>query len=195
MTKKNFNHATRIKSWQTLHRKTIFKDHFKHLEALSCQLPDGREFSPYYIDHYPDWVNVVALTPQKEFILVKQYRHAYGEITIETAAGTLDPEETDPLPAARRELYEETGYVPGNICKLDALAPNPALQNNLVHIYLATDCKNTGSQHLDTHEIIEVVLIKYQDIYQAIQDGMFKHALALVAILMALLHIEGIRGS
>ena len=43
--------SKRIQSWRTLKRETIIKDGFKHLEALRCQLPDGREFSPYYVDH------------------------------------------------------------------------------------------------------------------------------------------------
>jgi ADP-ribose pyrophosphatase len=178
-----------LQAWRTVEQEIVFSESFKRLEVQRCLLPNGLEFPRYYIDRYPDWVNVVALTPQKEFILVRQYRHAYGKITLETAAGTLNREETDPVPAARRELLEETGYEPGEMISLGSLSPNPALQDNMVHIYLATDCTFTGSQHLDRHEEIEVVLIPSADIHRAIRENLFEHALALVAILLALNHL------
>jgi len=173
-------------SWHTVHREIIIKDDFKHVEIQRCRLPNGEEFPKYYIDRYQDWVNVVALTPENDFIFVKQYRHAFGQVTLETPAGTLDPGENDPFTGAQRELVEETGYVPGTMIKLGSLAPNPAIQDNLVHIFLATNCIKKGRQQLDLHESIEVILIKQQDIYREIARGTFVHALALVAILMAL---------
>jgi ADP-ribose pyrophosphatase len=56
-----------------------------------------------------DWVNVVALTPEKKLLTVCQYRFGVGRITVEIPAGLLEPGET-PEQAARRELEEETGY-------------------------------------------------------------------------------------
>lgn len=173
-----------IQPWETISSKILYRDSFKHLEVQECRLPNGKKFPRYYVDRYYDWVNVVALTPEGQFIFVRQYRHAFGEVTLETAAGTLDPGETDPDLAAQRELIEETGYHPETIRKLGELAPNPALQDNLLHIYLAEGCIRRSSQALDTHETIEVVLMSESGVLSEIDKGTFKHALALVALLM-----------
>lgn len=193
MTSQHEENKKTIRPWRTIARETIFRDGFKNIESLRCQLPNGLVFPHYYVDHYHDWVNVVALTETDQFIFVRQYRHAFGEITVETAAGTMDAGEEDPESAARRELLEETGYIPGTMRKLGALAPNPALQDNLVHIFLATQCRSSGPQRLDRHEDIEVVLIERTCIEEEINRGLFNHALALVAVLMALRTLQSER--
>jgi len=182
--------ADPIQPWETLTSRVVFQDSFKHLEVQKCRLPNGTILSNYYVDRYHDWVNVVALTPDRKFIFVRQYRHALGEITIETAAGTLDPGEDNPDEAAKRELLEETGFHPGTMHKLGELAPNPALQDNLVHIYLAENCVNSGKQKLDPHEIIDVVLMTAAEVREGIIKGTFKHALGLVAILLYFQSLE-----
>ena len=58
---------------------------------------------------YPDWVDVIALTAERNVVLVDQYRHAVGQIRTEFPAGVVDAAET-PLAAIKRELLEETGY-------------------------------------------------------------------------------------
>src|SRR5215469_6163318 len=64
---------------------------------------------PYYRLAGPDGAICLPLTQSGEIVLVRQYRPAIGQMTIEIPAGSIDPGET-PESAALREVMEETGY-------------------------------------------------------------------------------------
>ena len=76
----------------------------------------------------PNWVNVVALTPDEEVVFVRQYRHGTGQITLELPGGMVDPGE-DFKQAGLRELKEETGYSGHETTLLGVVDPNPAFMN------------------------------------------------------------------
>jgi ADP-ribose pyrophosphatase len=108
----------------------------------------------------PDWVNILALTPTNEILLVRQFRFGSGHITTEIPAGLVDPGET-PLQAAKRELKEETGYTSSKWSDLGSVDPNPAFLNNRCHHFLAEDIIKTGEPDLDEGEDIEVELMDF----------------------------------
>ena len=66
----------------------------------------GRSSDPFFVAEKSDWVNVVALTPAEELVLVRQYRHGLGRMVLEVPGGCIDPQDTSPEDAARRELLE-----------------------------------------------------------------------------------------
>lgn len=86
-------------------RRTVFSTPW--FQVVS-KLIEG-DSHPYYALSLPDYVCVVALTNARRLVLVRQYRPAVEELTLELPAGHVDPGET-PEHAARRELLEETGY-------------------------------------------------------------------------------------
>lgn len=59
---------------------------------------------------------IARLMPERRIVLVRQFRPPTGKYVIEAPAGLIDPGET-PEAAARRELFEETGYT-GELVKL-----------------------------------------------------------------------------
>ena len=63
----------------------------------------------YYVMHLADAVNVIALTPDRRVVLVRQFRAGSDSDSLETPGGLLEPGE-DPRAAGARELLEETGY-------------------------------------------------------------------------------------
>lgn len=100
----------------------------------------------FFVIENPDWVNVIALTKERQVLLIEQYRHGTEEVTIEIPGGMVDKGE-DPGTAALRELVEETGYTPNTLIALGRSRPNPAIQNNWLYHFLAVDCaKNDGSR-------------------------------------------------
>ena len=128
-----------------------------------------------------DWVNVVALTPSGQSVMIRQYRFGVGYTTLETPGGMVDPGENS-LQAAKRELMEETGYSAQQWQYLGAVEPNPAFHNHLCHHWLATDVELVGTQQQGAGENIDVELMSVEEIRQATQQGELKHALALSAL-------------
>ena len=140
----------------------------------------GREHEFYVIESSP-WVNIIPLTADGRVVCVRQYRHGTREVTLEVPGGMVDPEDGSPRAAARREMREETGYDSDRLIDLGSVAPNPAIQNNRCHTYLALDARPAGHQRLDGAEEIEVVLIDPADVPGYIADGTISHALVVVA--------------
>ena len=127
-----------------------------------------------------DWINVVAVTEEGKFVMVKQHRLGTGEITVETAGGLIEKGE-DPADTALRELAEETGYKPGKMFLLKKLASNPAIMNNHIYFYLALGCTKVQDQDLDGVEDIEIALYSRGEIMEMLSSGVIDHSYVVTA--------------
>ena len=156
---------------------------FKVREDLSRRLSDNAE-STFFVIESPDWVNVFALTTDREVVLIEQFRHGTGSLIAEIPGGMVDEGE-EPKTAAIRELAEETGYVAGRIMKIGESFPNPAIQNNKIHHFLALDCKKTGDAAFDDHESIATRLIPLHEVEDLVHNGTITHSLAVTALYYA----------
>jgi len=130
----------------------------------------------------PDWVNVVAFTGQGELLLVEQFRHGIDASTLEVIGGVCNAGE-DPALTGRRELLEETGHAPGQWVDLGSCAPNPAVQSNRCHFYLATDCARVAELDLDPSEELRVWAAPWAEAEQMLRAGVLDHALVMAAFL------------
>ena len=127
------------------------------------------------------WTNIVAITPEDEFVMVKQDRFGTARVTTEIPGGVVDPGE-DPLHAAQRELREETGYTSDDWSLLGSVEPNPAFHDNLCHHFLARDVRRTHELALDAGEDIRVTLLGRDALTEAIASGSINHSLVLTAL-------------
>src|SRR6201996_7621465 len=96
-------------SWKTCSSTYLHKGPWATLRSDKCEMPDGRIVDTYYVLEYPNWVNAVAITEEGKVLMVRQYRHAAGIVSLEIPGGVIDGDEA-PEAAMRRELLEETGY-------------------------------------------------------------------------------------
>jgi 8-oxo-dGTP pyrophosphatase MutT (NUDIX family) len=119
-----------------------------------------------------DWVNVIALTPDDRVVLIRQFRVGTNTVCIEIPGGMVDP---------ARELEEETGYRAKTWRRLGKVAPNPAIQNNYLHSFLALDATPSGTQRLDSNEVVSVETATLSEIRTMIRDGRIDHALVIGA--------------
>ena len=134
----------------------------------------------FSIIHSVDWVNIIALTPADEVVLIRQFRAGSSSIVLEIPGGMVDPGE-DALTAAKRELEEETGYTAETWRPLGASLPNPAIQGNRLHSFLALDAKPTRPQRFDSSEVIELSTAPLSDVRAMLRDGRIDHALVIAA--------------
>jgi len=127
-----------------------------------------------------DWTNVIAVTEEREVVLIRQYRHGTEEVTLEIPGGAVDPGETH-AEAAARELLEETGFAAAHWSELGRVHPNPALQNNVCSTWLAEDAFRAQQPTLDEGEAIEVKTVPLTEIKNLIARGEITHALVVAA--------------
>ncbi|MBD3844884.1 NUDIX hydrolase [Bosea sp. SSUT16] len=173
--------------WQRLSSETIIKDRWIDLRADECRTPNGQEISPYYVLNYPDWVHVVAITQSDELVLVRQYRHGAQDVFLELPAGTVDANDSSPEVSARRELEEETGYQAAELLLISSLFPNPAIQSNRVHTYLAIGVQPTGTRKLDAgEEGMTVHLLPVREALANLQGGILPQSLHVASLMLAL---------
>ena len=140
---------------------------------------EGRS-SVFTLEH-PDWCNVVALTDAGEIVLVRQLRFGTRAMSLELPGGMLEPGE-DPAAGARRELREETGYEPASIDPLIVTHPNPSLQGNRIHSFVARGARVLHATQFDEHEECETVLVPAERIERMLDEGEMTHALDHAAL-------------
>lgn len=93
--------------------------------------------APYYVLEYPDWVQVVAIDAAGRLLMIEQYRHGLGVISLELPGGGEEASDADPIAAGQRELKEEPGCTAKTWRLIASLSPNPASHSNRCHILLA----------------------------------------------------------
>jgi 8-oxo-dGTP pyrophosphatase MutT (NUDIX family) len=127
-----------------------------------------------------DWVNVIALTAEQQVVLVRQFRAGTASVCLEIPGGMVDAGE-EAAAAAARELFEETGYRAASWQRLGAVAPNPAIFGNQLHIFLAEGAYRAGAAEPEGSEVIDVELLPLSEVWRAIREGVIEHALVVAA--------------
>ena len=165
-----------------LSSEEIFDGVAIHLFRDEILLPNGNKGVREVIRH-PGAVCVIPVTEDGEVIFVNQFRYAFNKVTLEVPAGKLEKGE-DPLEAAMRELSEETGLSARNVVYLGELYTTPALIDEVIHMYLATDLVE-GEQHLDEDEFINTLKMPLSEAVEKVMNGEIKDAKTQTILLKA----------
>ena len=165
-----------IESEKTILRYPIFSLH----EMKSSSAQDPYKKGTFVALHCPNWVNVIAITPDERIVFVEQYRHGIRDITWEIPGGLCDGEE-DPLQTGLRELSEETGYVGEDAEVIGVVQPNPAYQNNICHTIVVHNARCQKEQRLDEHEEIRILTYSLAEVESLIAQGMIQNAMVVSA--------------
>ena len=175
-----------LKKWKILQSNLVFNNQWFKIRQDAIELPNGNIIDNFFVLVRPDIALIFPVTLDKEIVFVRQYRHATGEILLELPAGSFNPEIEDPETAARRELVEETGYIPTEMIKLGTIYDNPIKDTNQIHIFLAKDVTIRGKQQLDLTEEIELELIPVSQVMNKITAGEIRVSGSIAAIVLGL---------
>ena len=163
-------------SVKTISSEYISRHQYFTARKDSYQTETGKIVDPYFVVELPMAAAVMAITEDKDVVMVKQYRHPVGESMLELPGGFIEAGE-DPELAIRRELLEETGYSCKNIHLLGKTALNPGVLNNYTFMFLALGAVKTAPQQLDANEEIEIILKPIDELRQMLMNNEIKQSL------------------
>ena len=163
--------------------ETVFQGILIQVSHMQVKLPNGGA-SLREVVHHNGGVGVVPVDAEGNVTLVRQYRIAIDQITLEIPAGKLDTADEDPLLAAHRELEEETGLRAGRMIPLTATIPTPGYCNERLSLYLATGLSQHQA-HLDPDEFLRVVKMPLAEAIRRVMRGELCDAKSALALLMA----------
>ena len=167
--------------WEILSRVEPFSCPIFSLEKKRCRHPVRKREGDFYTIRTAEWVNVVAVTPERKIVLVRQYRFGIEDLSLEVPGGVVDLGE-EPLAAGIRELREETGFVGGRARVIGKVHPNPAIQSNMCHIVLVEEAVQSAETDWDANEELSVLVESMDEVYRKMEVGEITHALALNAL-------------
>ena len=166
-----------IKKWKVLASEYLFKEPWFTVRREKVELPNGSVIPSYYVLDYPEWVCVIAVTREGKLLMERQYRHGLGRVSYELCAGVVDPEDATCMDAAKRELWEETGYGNGHWQQWMIISPNPGTHSNLTWCFLATDVEKISAPHLEATEDIAVELLDVEEVEHLLQENAMPQAM------------------
>ena len=172
--------------WKTLFSEYLFNDRWFKVRRERCETPGGKIVDPYYVYDFATWVGALPVTEEGKIIMIRQYRHALGEVCIEIPGGCVDDTDASNEAAIRRELLEETGYTFSQVDYLGKISPNPSTNSNYLHMFLARGGKKTSQQQLDENEEIEVIEMTMDELKHLLRTNQLLQSMHVSCILYGL---------
>ena len=171
-----------LKPWKKI-RSTPIGDFriFKLRSDVKISPRTGQEHD-FYVLESVNWVNVVAVTPDQQLVMVEQYRHGSNTVELEIPGGMMDAGETDPVTTAVRELREETGYEGEKARVLGRIWSNPAILSNITYTVLVENCRLKHDVDWDHGEDLATELVPVAEIPKLVADEKIGHSLVVVAL-------------
>jgi ADP-ribose pyrophosphatase len=179
-----------IRPWEIISSEIVFDHAWYKVRRDEVLLPDGHRMDDYFVRVGPEVVLVFPVTREQEVVMVRQYKHGAQEILLELPGGFFHAHEEDPATAALRELQEETGYVCGKLTRLDSMSDNPTKDTHRIHLFIAEDLRQEGSQNLDISEDIEVLHIPLSTITEQVLQGKIRVSGSVALIFLGLSFLE-----
>jgi len=170
-----------MNKWDIRSKNKVFENRIFTINDKNCLHPvKGVEWDFSVIDTF-NWINVIALTEDDRFVLVKQHRLGSNEISIETPGGVIEDGE-DPVDCALREFREETGHLGKSIHPLKSLWVNPAIMSNRISFFFIDGCEKNSCQDLDETEDIEVITPDLDELLGMMRSGVINHSLVMTGL-------------
>ncbi len=174
-------HTDKIQSWQKLEDREVVDCRVFRVIKRRLYHPGRKKEGEFFIIGSTPWVNVLALTEDRQVVLVRQFRYGTEQLSLEPPGGMFEEGES-PVEAGLRELYEETGYQGEHARIIGSVNPNPAILNNTCYFVLVENARLVGNTEWDEHEEMETVTVPWQEAVAMAGRGEITHSLAVCAL-------------
>ncbi len=144
--------------------------------------PRTQQEHDFFVIDCVNWVNVIAVTPDQQLVMIEQYRHGSNTVELEIPGGMIDAHDPSPEAAGLRELREETGYEGRNPHRLGEVFPNPAIMSNTCYTVMVEQCQCLHPVEFDHGEDLVTRLVPLAELPQLVADGTIRHSLVVVAV-------------
>lgn len=181
-----------MRPWRVVESRILLDRTWLRVHAQRIALPTGAEIDEFHLIEGPSWAAALAVTAEGNVVVVEQYRHGVGALSLELPAGVFERGEPAEE-AARRELREEAGYEADAWDPLIVVSPEPARGTSRGHFFIARGARRVGEQRLDATEDITVREMTPAEVVAAALVGRVVHGAHVAAILAA--HVRGWLGA
>ncbi len=157
----------------------IFDGKILNVRCDDVRTPSGHIATREVVEHKPA-VGMIAFTENKTVLLVRQYRYAVHEETLEICAGLIEKGE-DPSQAAEREMQEELNVKADRLYRIGEFYASPGFCTELFTLYLAEGLTKSSLPQ-DEDENVSVLEIKLSDIPELIRAGKIRDSKTFAAL-------------
>jgi 8-oxo-dGTP pyrophosphatase MutT (NUDIX family) len=171
-----------LKPWEKISSQQLGDYRIFRLRSDRAISPRTHLTHDFLVIDSVNWVNVVALTPDQELVMIEQYRHGSGTVELEIPGGMMDPQDSSPEAAGVRELREETGFAGENPRIIGEIFPNPAIMSNTCFTVLVENCRCLHPVEFDHGEDLITRLVPVSDIPGLVAARKIKHSLVVVGL-------------
>lgn len=176
--------------WKTITEKIIYSTPWLTVKEEVVQLPNSSFINDYSVVELPNVAMVFPLTHDNKVIMVKQYRHGVKKILLELPAGTYNSEREKPEEAAKRELWEETGFKADMLVYLGTIYDYPTKDRHSISIYFTDSITFEATNFKEDTENVEIVTIPFDELDTLIQRGEIAVGGTISAIYLAKVYLK-----
>ncbi len=172
--------------------ESVFQGHLLHVCRDTVKLPNANITTREYVVH-PGAVMVIPLHEDAQgnlkLVLERQFRYPMGQVMIEFPAGKLDAGEST-FTCAKRELFEETGYLAAHWARAGVLHPVISYSTEFIEIWFARTL-SLGERQLDVDEFLDVFMVSPSEFFECCRDGRITDAKTLTGALWLQNYLSG----
>ena len=171
-----------VKPWDKIDSQPLADYRIFRIRSQRAISPRTRQAHEFFVIDSVNWVNVIAVTPDEQLVMIEQFRHGSGTVELEIPGGMIDPDDGSPEVAAVRELREETGYAGVNPRRIGHIFPNPAIMSNSCFTVMLENCRCVHPVEFDHGEDLVTRLVPISDIPRLVATGKIQHSLVVVGL-------------
>lgn len=167
---------------ETVSEKSIYKGNVTEYTVQEVRLPDGKKAQREIVRHAGASA-IIPFTSDGRMVLVKQYRKAIDQISVEIPAGIKDEGDDTGLVTARRELEEETGYQADEWNFVTSFFSTPGFTDEYLEIFEATGLQKVDNPlTMDEDESIELLEVTFDEAWELYEQKLLRDSKTVFAL-------------